>query len=109
MPSETIASRDISKTSARALVLGTAQLGMNYGRVNATGKPSRKEAVAMIRHAVAHGVAAIDTARAYGDAENLVGEALTEHCGIRTAVITKLNLSGLSERASTAEIRARVD
>lgn len=109
MASETIVLRGISKVSASAFVLGTAQLGMNYGRVNATGKPSRKEAVAMIRHAVAHGVAAIDTARAYGDAENLVGEALTANCGIRPTVITKLNLSGLGERASTAEIGARVD
>jgi spore coat polysaccharide biosynthesis protein SpsF len=90
-------------------VLGTAQLGMDYGRVNQTGRPSRGAAITMLRHAIEHGVTFLDTARAYGEAEWVIGEALAESWRSRTTVITKLDLSGVDEAAVASDVRARVD
>jgi aryl-alcohol dehydrogenase-like predicted oxidoreductase len=94
---------------APKFVLGTAQLGMDYGRVNRTGKPPRQTAIAMLRHATAHGVIFLDTARAYGEAESLIGEALAESLRSQPTVITKLDLSGVDERAAPSDVYARVD
>jgi aryl-alcohol dehydrogenase-like predicted oxidoreductase len=92
------------------LTLGTAQLGMPYGAVNQTGKPSRAVAVGMVRHAVAHGVSAIDTARAYGDSEEILGEALSVEFRSRARVITKLDpLDSLASDAEPAQVRAVVE
>ena len=92
------------------LTLGTAQLGMQYGAVNQSGKPSRPLAVAIVRHAIAHGVTALDTARAYGDSEEVLGEALTPELRSRARVITKLDpLDSLSGDAGRAEVRAAVE
>jgi len=92
-----------------ALTLGTAQLGMEYGAVNDRGKPSIDEGVAMVRRAIAHGVTAIDTARSYGTAEEVLGEALRGAWASRVEVITKVDLVGLADDASEAQVRARVD
>lgn len=54
------------------LSLGTVQLGMNYGVAGAS-KPDIKEAVHILEHAVEQEITAIDTACAYGDAEEVVG------------------------------------
>jgi spore coat polysaccharide biosynthesis protein SpsF (cytidylyltransferase family)/aryl-alcohol dehydrogenase-like predicted oxidoreductase len=91
------------------LTLGTAQLGLKYGAVNDTGKPSKVEAVAIVRHAIEHGVAALDTARCYGDSEAILGEALTRTWRSRVNVVSKLDLLGLSEGASEADARRVVD
>ena len=100
---------EISGALHGEFVLGTAQLGMNYGRVNQAGKPTKQTAVEMLRYAIAHGVTALDTARAYGDAECLIGEALTGSWRSRTRVITKLDLSGVGEDASDLEVWKSVD
>jgi aryl-alcohol dehydrogenase-like predicted oxidoreductase/spore coat polysaccharide biosynthesis protein SpsF (cytidylyltransferase family) len=92
------------------IVLGTAQLGMNYGVANRTGKPARSSAVQIVRSAIAHGVTAIDTARAYGDAEEILGDALRGAWSSRSKVITKLHLpDSLSHDAKPKEVRAAVD
>jgi spore coat polysaccharide biosynthesis protein SpsF len=82
---------------------------MNYGRLNRTGKPAKQSAVEIIRSAIAHGITALDTARAYGEAECLIGEALTRSSRSGIHVITKLDLSNVAERASDSEVRKSVD
>ncbi|MBI4060202.1 MAG: aldo/keto reductase [Elusimicrobia bacterium] len=72
------------------LALGAAQLGMNYGIVNASGKPSWAEARAMVRRAVAHGVTAFDTARDYADSEKILGRIMREDFPGRGLIVTKL-------------------
>lgn len=67
------------------LVLGTAQLGSEYGIANRTGQPSAPDAVALIRLAADAGVRALDTARGYGSAETLIGAS-----GVTTPVFTKI-------------------
>ncbi len=54
-------------------VLGTAQLGLDYGINNIEGKPSRIKAFDLLNAAYENGVRIIDTAAAYGDAEQIIG------------------------------------
>jgi len=90
------------------LVLGSVQLGLAYGAANSTGKPSREAALALVRHAVESGVNTFDTARAYGDSEDRLGEALATTRTVRT--ITKLSpLTDLSHRPAWHTVTAAVD
>lgn len=79
------------------LTLGTAQLGMDYGRVNDFGKPSRAEAIVLVREAIECGVTAFDTARAYQESESVLGEALSGGWRRQARVITKVDLSSLGK------------
>jgi aryl-alcohol dehydrogenase-like predicted oxidoreductase len=56
------------------LILGTAQLGLNYGISNSTGQPSIDQAREILEIAHFHGVKILDTAFAYGASENVLGE-----------------------------------
>jgi spore coat polysaccharide biosynthesis protein SpsF len=90
------------------LVAGTVQLGLAYGAANRTGKPSRAAAVGLLRRAADIGLRQFDTARAYGDAEERLGEALADRTDIR--IITKLDpLAPLPADASHALVREAVD
>ena len=55
------------------LCLGTVQFGMAYGINNMYGKPSREDVFSMLDYAIAEGIDCIDTAQAYGDAEEILG------------------------------------
>jgi aryl-alcohol dehydrogenase-like predicted oxidoreductase len=84
------------------------QLGLEYGAANRTGKPSRETALRLVRRAAESGVKTFDTARAYGDSEERIGEALAVSKPVRT--ITKLSpLSDLSDRPSWHAVCAAVD
>ena len=90
------------------LVLGSVQLGVPYGAANRTGQPSRADALRLVNRAVDAGITKFDTARAYGDSEDRLGEALRTRKAIRT--ITKLSpLGELSPDASRREVRVAVD
>ena len=60
------------------MTLGSAQLGMNYGIANNTGKPSAERCAEMLRFAREAGITSIDTAGAYGDSETLLGKYLSD-------------------------------
>ena len=60
------------------LVLGTAQLGMNYGIANAQGKPAFEEAFDIVNTAWNGGVRFFDTAQDYGESESILGQCLRE-------------------------------
>lgn len=56
------------------LCLGTVQFGMKYGINNQIGRqPTWKESFEMLDYALDHGIDTIDTARAYGEAELILG------------------------------------
>lgn len=57
------------------LCLGTVQFGMDYGIANQK-KPSIEDAIEMLDYATQNGIDNIDTANAYGSAEDVVGEFL---------------------------------
>lgn len=100
-----------------SLVLGTAQLGMDYGIANHAGRPGAVEAAALVGAALDAGVTTFDTAMAYGDSEAALGQALRDNNATATAqVVTKLPPTLNSEDApQLAEIvdgccrRLRVD
>lgn len=56
------------------LILGTAQLGLDYGVTNRNGRPSNFETMTLLDAASRSGVTILDTASAYGDAEFRLGE-----------------------------------
>ena len=55
------------------LALGTAQFGLDYGAFNASGKPDLETVGQVLERAVDLGIDTLDTARAYGDAEERLG------------------------------------
>jgi spore coat polysaccharide biosynthesis protein SpsF (cytidylyltransferase family)/aryl-alcohol dehydrogenase-like predicted oxidoreductase len=92
------------------MTLGTAQLGMEYGIANRAGQPARALAIRMVRQAIAHGVTTLDTARAYGEAEAVLGEALGGAWRSRVEVISKLDpLDSLPHNADETFVRAAVE
>jgi aryl-alcohol dehydrogenase-like predicted oxidoreductase len=98
------------KRASTPLILGTAQLGLDYGIANAAGRPSEAAAVTLLRTAIAAGVCTLDTARAYGLAEERIGKALDRRGQARPRVITKLDpLSALSDTAGAKEVNDAVE
>lgn len=79
------------KNLAKKLVLGTAQLGLDYGIANTEGKPSQAVAEGIVKTAIINGAGFIDTARAYGDSEEVIGNTLKAGWQGRAKVITKLS------------------
>lgn len=61
------------------LCLGTAQLGLDYGVANASGRPDTIACENLLERAIERGVLYWDTARAYGDAEERIGRFLHKH------------------------------
>lgn len=57
------------------IALGTVELGLDYG-IGAVRKPMETDAAGLLHFALDQGVTLIDTARAYGDAERVIGAAL---------------------------------
>lgn len=55
------------------IIIGTAQLGLNYGINNKNGTPTEQEAFAILDFAYNSGITTLDTAKAYGSALNTIG------------------------------------
>lgn len=94
---------------AAGFVLGTAQLGLAYGRTNAVGNLSDGAALDLLQAAYESGVREIDTARAYGLSEQRIGEFVRAH-GVRDLrILTKLSpLQELEPAALEADVTAAV-
>ncbi len=92
---------------ARRLVLGTAQWGMSYGIANRTGRPDREELSRLLARAERAGVRAVDTARAYGDSERVIGSLLRARGAAAWDVTTKLAADLGPETRDAREARAR--
>lgn len=58
------------------LMLGTVQFGMNYGINNSLGKPDDDAVAAILKTAADGGINVLDTARSYGDSEEVLGRVL---------------------------------
>lgn len=72
------------------MTLGTVQLGMNYGIANEAGKPSEETSFGILRAALEGGVNTLDTARAYGDSEQVIGRFLKTWDGAMPNIVTKV-------------------
>lgn len=55
------------------LILGTVQFGLEYGINNYVGKPSDDEVKSILDHAYKQNVCFLDTAEAYGDSQERIG------------------------------------
>jgi len=71
-------------------ILGTVQFGLDYGINNKSGKPSDDEMKSILDFAYSQGMTSLDTAEAYGDAQQRIGNY---HSGVkhRFNLITKYN------------------
>ncbi len=75
------------------LMLGTVQFGLNYGINNSQGQPTLDKVKAILRAAADGGINVLDTARNYGNSEEVLGIALAE-CGLEKhfKIISKVKL-----------------
>jgi len=73
------------------IILGTVQLGLNYGINNTKGKPSAQEAFDILKIAYDHGIKTLDTAEAYGNSTQIIGDFHKKFPEKKFNVITKLD------------------
>lgn len=107
---EHAAYQPIDSAPASKLVFGCAQLGSSYGIANRTGQPDQKQCQELIKTAIANGVRYLDTARAYGSSEVMLGRALNNGWQGRAKIITKLSpLDDCPQNAGADSLRAFVD
>ena len=82
------------------IAIGTAQFGMDYGISNTVGKTDLKDIKSILQESAILGIRYIDTASAYGNAEEILGRTLPPDHGFR--IVTKeclLNSSVSNENA----------
>ncbi|MBY0449750.1 MAG: aldo/keto reductase [Cyanobacteria bacterium] len=107
-----VALSSISPSVSPFMSLGTVQLGLPYGINNQQGQPSSQESMAILQNAINSGITVWDTARAYGESEERIGEFFRalQIDPSQIIVITKCDpLSQLSPQASTQEVNEAVD
>lgn len=88
--------------------LGTVELGLDYGirPVGEDARPDESAAAALLNHALDSGINFIDTARAYGTSEEVIGRALG---GRRGEYILASKVSSFSkENLAPQALRERV-
>lgn len=90
--------------SAAGLALGTVQWGLNYGIANSTGRPTAESVRDLLVLARAAGVRFLDTARAYGDSERVIGET-TAGDGF-WSIVTKLAPDAVTPEQAAASLDA---
>lgn len=102
--------RPVTSAPVEKFVLGTVQLGVPYGIANSAGQPGIEEACTIVRTAIRSGVAELDTARAYGVSEAVLGQALRGGWRARARLLTKLDpLSDCPDGAPARTVESFVD
>jgi aryl-alcohol dehydrogenase-like predicted oxidoreductase len=66
------------------IALGTVQFGINYGINSANGKVTSNEVDKILRYAKSCNIDLLDTAPAYGDSEQILGNSYSESFKIVT-------------------------
>jgi aryl-alcohol dehydrogenase-like predicted oxidoreductase len=92
------------------IILGTAQFGLDYGINNTTKKPSLRQVFEILDYAAEKRISILDTADAYGNASEILGEYNNAHPG--TFLINtkfKLNEITLSEQFESSILRLRTN
>lgn len=83
---------------ANRLILGTVQLGLDYGINNHIGKPTLDEALKILDQAYDAGITRLDTAEAYGNAQEIIG-TFHKTGKKRFRIITKFSPKTLSKES----------
>ena len=96
---------EVAGSHVSAMSLGTVQLGTNYGIANQEGKPDRLRSFEILSTALKAGINAIDTARLYGDSEEVLGEFFKVNPEFKKNIFitTKLS-SGLPAGSTTRDL-----
>lgn len=81
-------------SNSNKLILGTVQLGLDYGINNQGGKPSSEEAFAILDEAKTGRIQYLDTAAAYGNSEEIIGEYIKKAANTPFKIITKFHCGG---------------
>ena len=90
--------KEIAGKKLSSMSLGTVQLGMNYGIANNAGQPDEEKSFSMLRAALTSGITSIDTARAYGESEDVLGRFFRTWDGEMPYITTKvIDIQGESE------------
>ena len=91
------------------MTLGTAQLGMAYGLRQGASAPDQSAAARLLSLSRGLGVTSLDTARAYGDAEEKIGGWITREGAGESVIVTKIHdLDLTDERALIDSMRRQV-
>ncbi|CDB90426.1 oxidoreductase [Clostridium sp. CAG:253] len=88
------------------LCLGTVQFGMKYGINNQIYRqPTKEEVYDMLDYAIENGINVIDTARAYGNAEEILGQYFERRKGVseKVNVISKMPPNSLDINENVEE------
>lgn len=95
-------------TSSSRLVLGSVQWGLRYGIANKTGQPTLAEIQALLTRAKIAGIDTLDTGRAYGDSEQLIGRLVggDETWAIITKVAPEAETAAAARESLAASRRA---
>ena len=72
------------------LILGTVQMGLDYGINSKFGKISFKESHQILLKAYKSGVITLDTAEAYGNAHQVIGEFHRSNPNHKFNIVTKV-------------------
>ena len=78
------------KISTQKFILGTVQMGLDYGINNANGQVSLENSHEILEYAFNHGIRILDSAEAYGNAHEVIGSFHKNHPGKLFEIITKL-------------------
>ncbi len=81
---------DVAGHRLSEMSLGTVQLGMNYGIANNAGQPGEEQSFEMLEAALENGITSLDTARAYGNSEDVLGKFFARRGGEIPFITTKL-------------------
>lgn len=80
----------VANKKISAMSLGTVQLGMNYGIANECGQPMKEQSFEMLQCALENGITSLDTARAYGNSEDVLGDFFKTWHGDIPFITTKV-------------------
>ena len=72
------------------LILGTVQMGLDYGINNSYGKISTEESHQILFKAYSSGITTLDTAEAYGNAHQVIGFFHNNHPDYKFNIISKV-------------------
>ena len=97
----------INGKTVSKISLGTVQLGLNYGIANNNGQPSLEKSFKMLDKAINGRITAFDTARGYGNSEDVLGEYFRVNNHDNLFITTKYKCS-LGEDATYNEIEKDV-
>ena len=78
------------KNNVHKFILGTVQMGLDYGINNTNGQVSLENSYEILEYAYDNGIRVLDSAEAYGNAHEVIGSFHKSHSDKSFEVITKL-------------------